>query len=253
MKYLILIQARCGSSRLPGKVLLDLEGRTVLERVIERARRSKYADETIVVTTINMEDLKIVKVCADNGIRVFCGSEDDVLDRFYQVAKLLVPENIIRITADCPLMDPEMIDMVIEKHMKEGSDYTSNCIIESYPDGLDVEVFKFSALEKAWSDARLKSEREHVTPFIRNNPAVFNISSLKSEIDLSEKRWTLDNPEDYEFITKVYQGIFPKNSNFGMKDVLDFIKENQDIEGLNSNITRNEGYQKSLKEDNTKK
>jgi spore coat polysaccharide biosynthesis protein SpsF (cytidylyltransferase family) len=245
-----LIQARSGSSRLPEKVLLNLEGKTVLERVVERVQRCNKVDEVIVVTTIKKEDLKIVKISADYGICVFCGSEDDVLDRFYQAAKLIKPKNIIRITADCPLIDPDIIDMVIERHIKEDSDYTANCIVESYPDGLDVEVFKFGVLERTWLEAKLKSEREHVTPFIKKHPEIFKIISLVNETDLSEKRWTLDNSEDYEFIKKIYQGIFQKKNDFRMNDVLNFLKENPDLEKLNSSIIRNEGYQKSLKEDN---
>lgn len=249
MDFLCIIQARTGSSRLPGKVLMNLKGKTVLEHVVSRVKKSSMVSDVIVATTIGKSDLQIVGLCAEQGIRIFCGSEDDVLDRFYQAAKLLKPENIIRITADCPLMDPEMIDMVIEQHIKVGADYTSNCIVESYPDGLDVEVFRFSSLEKAWNEARLKSEREHVTPFIRNHSDIFKISSLVNTTDLSSKRWTLDNQEDFDFISEVYKGIFSRNNNFGMNDVLEFLKENPNIEKLNSSIIRNEGYQKSLKED----
>lgn len=250
MDFLCLIQARCGSTRLPGKVLLDLEGNTVLGRVIERVKRSKKISEIFVVTTTNIEDLEIVKYCSNNKIRVFCGSADDVLDRFYQIAKLINPKNIIRITADCPLMDPEVIDKVIEQHLTAKASYTSNTQIETYPDGEDVEVFTFESLEKAWKEANLLSEREHVTPYIRKNPDIFKQSSISNDRDLSKMRWTLDNPEDYEFIKIIYKNLYKNNNNFGINDIVDFLENNEDLLKINSNIKRNEGYQKSLNEDN---
>lgn len=249
MDYLCIIQARTGSTRLPNKVLMDLEGKTALEHVVLRVQKSKMISEVIVATTISRSDLSIVKLCSEKEIRVFCGSENDVLDRFYQAAKLLGPKNIVRITADCPLMDPEIIDAVLSKHENENADYTSNTAIEKYPDGEDVEVFKFSALLKAWSDADLTSEREHVTPFIRKHTDLFKHSSVESEIDLSSKRWTLDNQEDYDFISEIYKALYKKNNFFGIKEVLVYLADHPDLEMINSNIGRNEGYQKSLNED----
>lgn len=251
MKFLAIIQARCGSTRLPNKILMNLEGKTVLERVVSRVRLSKLINEIIVATTVNIEDLEVVRLCSENNIRVFCGSSDDVLDRFYQLSKLLEPENIVRITADCPVIDPEIIDHVIGIHIKEGADYTSNTIIESYPDGVDVEVFRFNALARAWDEAVLKSEREHVTPYIKNHDEIFKIISVVNETDLSSKRWTIDNLEDYDFIAKIYKALHGNNNYFGMNDILAFLEENPEFEQINSHITRNEGYAKSLKEDST--
>jgi len=249
MDYLCIIQARTGSTRLPNKVLMNLAGKTVLEHVVSRVQKSHKISEVVVATTISISDLNIVKLCAEKGIRVFCGSEEDVLDRFFQVAKLLKPKNIVRITADCPMMDPEVIDFIITKHSKEDADYTSNTLVESYPDGEDVEVFKFSALAKAWQDANLKSEREHVTPFIKKHGDFFKHSSVVCEKSLSSKRWTLDNSEDYEFISKIFKALYDKNNYFGMDEILAFLEEHPDLEMINSSITRNEGYQKSLNED----
>jgi len=250
MKIIAIIQARLGSTRLPGKVLLDLEGRTVLEHVIRRVKSSKLVNDVIVATTINKDDLEIVKLCANLGINVYCGSEDDVLDRYYQTARLFRADHIVRITSDCPLIDHMLIDEVINLHLRKKADYTSNTIKETYPDGMDIEVFTFAALKEAWKKANLSSEREHVTPFIRKNPA-FKQVNLEYDRDLSHKRWTLDNPEDYEFIRLIYKNIYTKNHDFGMMKILEFIDKNPDIEKINQNINRNEGYLKSLKEDKT--
>jgi spore coat polysaccharide biosynthesis protein SpsF (cytidylyltransferase family) len=250
MKIIAIIQARLGSTRLPGKVLLDLEGRTVLEHVVRRVKSSKHVDDVIVATTINMDDLEIVKLCTNLGIRVYCGSEDDVLDRYYQTARRFKADHIVRITSDCPLIDPVVIDEVIKLHFLDEADYSTNTIKETYPDGEDVEVFTFEALKQTWKNANLASEREHVTPYLRKNPA-FKIASLESKKDLSNKRWTLDNPEDYEFIKLIYKNLYNKNQLFGMEEILKFIDRNPEVEMINKSITRNEGYLKSLKEDKT--
>ena len=248
MNIIAMIQARVGSTRLPGKVLLPLEKKTVLERVIERVQKSTKIDEVMVITTLNKADSEIVKACSNNGVRVFCGSEEDVLDRFYQAAKLLKPNHIVRITADCPLIDAAIIDQVIDKHLKEKNDYTSNVLKETFPDGEDNEIFTFESLKKSWKEANLSSEREHVTLYIRNHPEEFKLSNLECEVDLSDKRWTLDNEEDYQFIKNIYKSL-PNKNNFGMSDVLDLINKNKGLEEMNHHIERNEGYQKSLKED----
>jgi spore coat polysaccharide biosynthesis protein SpsF (cytidylyltransferase family) len=243
-----IIQARVGSTRLPNKVLMKLGDKTVLENVVERVKASKLISDVFVVTTVNRNDLELVKLCSSKNIRIFCGSENDVLDRFYQVSRLLKPEHIVRITADCPLMDPEIIDLVIEKHLSDKSDYTANIIKETFPDGEDIEVFTFKALEKAWKEAELTSEREHVTPYIRNKDD-FKKGNLENNVDLSKKRWTLDNPEDYEFLNKIYDGLYENDNLFGMKKILKFLEQNPELEDINSGIKRNEGYQKSLNED----
>lgn len=248
MKIIAIIQARLGSTRLPGKVLLDLEGRTVLEHVIRKVKSSKLVNNVIVGTTINKEDLEIVKLCANLGINVYCGSEDDVLDRFYQIARLFKADHIVRITSDCPLIDPKVIDEVITLHVREKADYTSNTLKETYPDGEDIEVFTFAALKEAWNKANMSSEREHVTPFMRKNPA-FKLANLEYNKDISHKRWTLDNPEDYDFIESIYKNIYTKNPDFGMEEILKFLDKNPEIEKINQHINRNEGYLKSLKED----
>ena len=187
-KIIVIIQARVGSTRLSSKVLLDLEGRTVLERVVERTKKSEFVSDVIVATTVAAADLKIADLCASKGIRAYRGSENDVLDRYYQAAKLFEASHVVRITADCPLIDPKVIDDVLKLHLKEKSDYTTNTIKETFPDGEDVEVFTFAALTKAWKDAALSSEREHVTPYIRNHPEIFKHSNLENRDCFAENR-----------------------------------------------------------------
>jgi len=244
-----IIQARMGSTRLPGKVLMMLAGKTVLEHVVERVSRAKLVDDIVVATTTDINDSKIVELCTKKGIKVFCGPEDDVLDRYYQAAKHYGIDNVIRITSDCPLIDPDIIDGTVRLYLDSGSDYVSNGLDETFPDGLDVEVISFKALNIAWEKAALLSEREHVTPYIRNNNESFKIASYRNDVDLSAKRWTLDMPEDLEFIRRIMDGIYADNPEFSMNDVLEYIRNNPDIEDINSHIVRNEGYLKSLKND----
>jgi len=249
MKILLIIQARTGSTRLPSKVLLNLEGKTVLEQVIRRVKASKLTTYTVIATTISKSDLPILEICIKNQLQVFCGSENDVLDRFYQAAKLFSPDHIVRITADCPIIDPSVIDNVIDVHLKQNNDYTSNTISETFPDGEDVEVFTFAALKNAWENSTLMSEREHVTPFIRKNGNTFKIGNVSYTQNLYDKRWTLDNPEDYEFIKNIYSKLYKQNELFGMREVLNLLQENPELEKINSKIPRNLGYIKSINND----
>jgi spore coat polysaccharide biosynthesis protein SpsF (cytidylyltransferase family) len=252
MKVLGIIQARLASTRLPEKIFLKLEGKKVIEHVINRVQAAQLVDDILVATTSKKIDIKVVNLCSSIGIKCFSGSEEDVLDRYYQSAKSFKPEHIVRVTADCPLIDPEIIDSVIDLHLKKKADYTSNVISGRFPDGEDVEVFTFNTLYRAWHDARLFSEREHVTPYMKKNSDIFKIGSLDCNRDLSGKRWTLDNPEDYEFIKIIYRNLYPENHLFGMKEIIEFINNNPDIENINKWIERNEGYKKSLKKDNSR-
>jgi spore coat polysaccharide biosynthesis protein SpsF len=249
MKILGIIQARLASTRLPEKIFLKLEGKKVIEHVINRVQAAQLVDDVLVATTSKKIDVKVVNLCSSIGIKYFIGSEEDVLDRYYQSAKSFKPEHIVRVTADCPLIDPEIIDNVIDLHLRKKADYTSNVIRGRFPDGEDVEVFTFNTLYRAWHDARLFSEREHVTPYMKKNSDIFKIVSLDCYRDLSGKRWTLDNPEDYEFIKIIYKHLYPENHLFGMKEIIEFININPDIENINKCIERNEGYKKSLKKD----
>lgn len=244
-----IIQARTGSIRLSNKVLLELRGRSVLEHVIRRVRRSRKIEKVIVATTIKKEDDRIVDICKKLSIDYFQGSENDVLGRYYQAAKKFHFSDIVRITADCLMIDPSVIDKVIDLYQKEKLDYMSNVIPPTFPDGLDVEVFSMNALEKCWKEAKLKSAREHVTVYMWQNPGLFKQNHLKSKIDLSDRRWVLDDPKDYEFMKKVYDKLYPSNPNFKLDDLLNFFAENPDIEKINQGIKRNEGLKKSFRED----
>ncbi|MDD6401201.1 MAG: glycosyltransferase family protein [Lachnospiraceae bacterium] len=249
MKYLVMIQARCGSTRLPNKVLADLSGKPDLQRVIERVRQSKLIDEVMVITSIEKNNLPLIKLCTELDTRVFVGSENDVLDRYYQAAKLLEPEYVIRITADCPMFDWRYLDMAIEQ-LEMDTDYIGE-MTESFPDGLDIEIMKYSALEQSWKEATLTSEREHVTQYIRKHPEKYNIKNLECPIKgIGDKRWTLDEDKDYEMISKVYEYFASEGKEFFVtEDVLDFLKYHPEIECLNCNIERNEGLKKSLAND----
>lgn len=249
MKYLAMIQARCGSTRLPNKVLKDLCGKPVLQRMIERVKKSKLVDEIIVVTSIEKNNLPILNLCANLGIRVGIGSEDDVLDRYYQTAKLLHPEYVIRLTADCPCFDAELLDEAICM-LNPKTDYCG-MMSETFADGLDLEIIKYNALERAWKDAKYLYEREHVTQYIIRHPEIFKHQDFVSPIgNFGNYRWTVDEMEDFELITKIYKHflIKEKNENFNYQDILDFINQNPDVLVINSRYQRNEGLLKSIKE-----
>lgn len=249
MKYLALIQARCGSTRLPNKVLADLSGKTDLQWVIERVNRSKYVDEVMVITSIEKNNLPLIKLCTELDTRVFVGSEEDVLDRYYQAAKLVKPEYVIRITADCPMFDWRYLDMAIEE-MDDNVDYLTE-FTETFPDGLDIEIIKYSVLCEAWKEANMQSEREHVTQYIRKHPEKYNMKNIECPIkDIGSKRWTLDEDRDYAMISKVYEHFISLGKeDFLTEDILEFLKINPEIEMLNSDIERNEGLKKSLTND----
>lgn len=249
MRYAAMIQARCGSSRLPGKILMDLCGKPVLQRVIERVQRSKYIDEVFVVTSIGRENLPVLRLCADLGIRVFAGAEDDVLDRYYQLAKLVKPDYVARITADCPCFDWGLLDQAVST-MPEDADYLSD-LDETLPDGLDLEVIRFDALKRAWQEARLTSEREHVTQYIRKHPELFSIQNFRSPIEgIGHLRWTLDEAEDYTLIQTIYKHFHGVgNEDFLTGDILNYLRENPELSQINAKYARNEGLAKSLRED----
>lgn len=250
MKYLAMIQARCGSTRLPNKVLKDLCGKPTLQWILERAQKSRLVDEVMVVTSIEKNNLSILKLCSGLGVRVGIGSEDDVLDRFYQTAILLKPEYVIRLTADCPCFDAELLDDAIAGMFKE-TDYCG-MLTESFADGLDFEVMRFSALERAWQDAEHTFEREHVTQFIRRRPELFKLQNFESPIGyFGNHRWTIDEPEDFELVTKIYEYFLYKchTEDFGYREIIKYLNDNPEITKINSKYQRNAGLVKSIMED----
>lgn len=248
MKNLLIIQARTGSSRLPNKVLKEICGKPMLQHIIERVKMCENVDQVIVATTVRDNDQAIADICEQIGIDCYRGSESDVLDRYYQAACLYKPENVIRVTADCPLIDSKLIDEIIETHVKGNYDYTSNTLVETYPDGLDAEVFTFNALKKAWEEAALASEREHVTPYIKFK-SDYKRYSVEREPSLKEKRWTVDTNEDFDMVLRIYDALYKDSQYFGTDEILHFLSEHGEIETINSGIIRNEGYHKSIVND----
>jgi spore coat polysaccharide biosynthesis protein SpsF (cytidylyltransferase family) len=242
-----IIQARMTSTRLPGKVLEDLGGEPLLARVVERALRATRLDQVGVATTDRATDDPVADFCRQSGILCFRGDEDDVLDRYRQAAAAFGGDVIVRLTADCPLLDPAVIDRVIEGFESADCDYASNTVKPTFPDGLDTEVFTRKALETAWRDAALTSEREHVTPFIWKRPEQFRIRSVEQAVDLSALRWTVDDAADLQFVRAVFAGIEPGQT--AMEDVLALLRRHPDIGSINAGALRNERYLKSLRTD----
>jgi spore coat polysaccharide biosynthesis protein SpsF len=250
-KVLTIVQARKGSTRLPSKVLLDLAGKPALEHVIDRLRKSKLTDELVVATTVNREDLEIVKLCADLGVSVYCGCEEDPLERYYQAVRLFGGSHVVRIKADCPLIDPQIVDAAIRLHLSSRADYTSNTILRTYPVGQDVEVLTSRTLAKVWRSAALFSEREHITLYIPKHSEMFTVRHLEYTEDLSGRRWTMDNPEDYELLRIIFESLYANDPGFGMQEVLDFLTRNQELERINAHIRVDAGVLKSMREDRT--
>jgi len=246
---LAILQARMSSTRLPGKVMKPLAGAPMLERHIERVRRSELIDVLVLATSDHENDDAIADLGAHLSTHVHRGSLDDVLDRFYRAALPYAPDHVVRLTGDCPLADPEVIDQVIRLYLDGRYDYASNALIPTFPDGLDVEVFRFSCLEEAWREAQLPSEREHVTPFIHKRPQRYRIGVLGADEDLSSLRWTVDTAEDYALVSKIYEALYPVNPAFTTEEVVRWLEEHPDLAEMNTDQQRNEGYLKSLAED----
>jgi len=242
---LALIQARMGSSRFPGKVLEDLAGRPMLWHVVDRVRCAKSVDKVVIATTDRAVDDPVAQFCCRERIGCFRGSEEDVLDRFYRAARTNGADMVVRITADCPLIDPAVIDKVVARFERGDCDYVSNCLRYTYPDGLDTEVFSFAALERAWREAKKPSEREHVTPYLRTEG--FRTANVESEIPVSptQYRWTVDHPADLQFVRAVYSA-FSENGAFGFEKVFDLLKRRPDLAAIQAETITNEGYYKSL-------
>jgi spore coat polysaccharide biosynthesis protein SpsF len=226
-----------GSRRLPGKVLMDLGGETVLARVVQCLRRAARVHEIVVATSTSAEDDAIVRQCARLQVRCTRGSEPDVLDRYYRSAEASSAEAVVRITADNPLIDPEIVDAVVHEFLASHCDYASNALEPSYPLGLDVEIFTRAALARAWREARKHYEREHVTPYIYEHPELFHLLSLKADADYSQYRWTLDTAEDLQFLRAVF-AVLKNRENFGWRDVLRLMQDEPQLAQLNAGVVQ---------------
>ena len=235
MRVVAIIQARMGSTRLPGKVLKDVEGKTMLARVVERVKRSQLLDEVVVATTSNSADEIIVSECRWINVPVYRGEEWDVLDRYYQAALSYQSDIVLRITSDCPLIDPGVVDKVIVAFQLESPDYASNVLERTYPLGLDTEVMSMSALARAWQEAKQAYERVHVTPYIYENPDVFRLLRVKGETDYSHYRWTVDMPEDLALVRAVYKCLGEQES-IHWEGVVGFLEKNPEVAEINRDV-----------------
>lgn len=224
-----------GSSRLPGKVLKDLAGDTVLARVVTRTRRAKLLNEVVVATSVLEADDRIVQECDRLKVASFRGKETDVLDRYYKAAQQFSADVIVRITSDCPLIDPVLTDTVIRALVEQSADYATNALVVTYPRGLDVEVLTAEVLAHAARCAREPYQRTHVTPYIYENPEAFEIVSLRAETDYSSYRWALDTVEDLETLRAIY-GYFPNRDDMGWREVLKLIQDEPGLAEINSMV-----------------
>ena len=244
MKIIAITQARTGSTRFPYKIMNKIGDETLLSIHINRIKKAKKINSIIIATT-NKKNDDVIKQQADKlNVNCFRGDEDDVLDRFYQAAKIHNPDYVVRLTSDCPLIDPILIDEIIEAAINSNVDYCSNTLIESYPDGQDIEVFTFSALKKAWKESILKSEREHVTPFMKKIFKSINIHS--NNMEFNKVRMTVDEPNDLVVINKLVDKL---GLNENWQNYTKLYLNDKNIRNANASIIRNEGYIKSIKND----
>lgn len=249
MITLAILQARTSSTRLPGKVLMPVLGRPLIMHQIDRIRCMKEVDRLILATSDDPSDDALAALCKENDVECYRGDLNDVLKRFYDAAIGIHPDHVVRLTGDCPLIDPEVVDQVIRFYRDGHYDYATNAVEPTYPDGLDAEVFKFSCLEADYKNATLPSDREHVTPWIRKQPN-YKIGHFKGPQDWSVLRWTVDEPRDFELVTMIYEHFYPTNPHFTTADILAYLEQRPELKTWNTEHKRNEGYLKSLKEDN---
>lgn len=253
MKIVTIIQARISSTRLPGKVMLPVLGKPLLIRMIERVKQSKLIGELVIATSSNSEDDQIELLCMENNLNCFRGHLTDLLDRHYQAGKIYNADAVVKIPSDCPLIDPHVIDAVIKYYIDNSDkyDYVSNLHPATYPDGNDVEVISFSALERAWKEAVKVFEREHTTPYIWENPDKFRIGNVTWETGLDYStvhRWTIDFEEDYQFIKRVYQELYEPNYPFGIYDIINLLKQKPEIYEINKKYIGKYWYENHLDE-----
>ena len=240
MKVVCLVQARVGSTRLPGKILKEICGKTILHHEIDRLKKCKEIDEIVIATTDKEDDDKIVNEAKKLSVKYFRGSENDVLSRFYYSAKENNADIVVRVTSDCPCIDFEILDKMLiyfkEKYKEKQVDYLSNTIKRTYPRGYDIEIFTFSALEKSYINAKKEYEREHVTPYIYDKTNNFLKLSFENKDDYSEYRVTLDTIEDFIVIKNIFENLYYKNPYFKLNDVVQYLNDNLHIVDINKHI-----------------
>ena len=243
-----IIQARMSSTRLPGKVLADIAGRPMLRHVTDRVGRARLVDLVVVATSCDPADEPIADFCREEAVECYRGSQDDVLDRFYRAAEHFSADIVVRITGDCPLIDPEVIDKVIETYSQGDYDYVTNYLRRTYPDGLDAEAISSGALARAWREAKEPRDREHVSTYIRFS-GLFRVANVENDTDLSleNHRWVVDEPRDLDFIREVFARLWTNDATTpGMQQVLDMLSEHPEVKAMNQGITLNEGEYRSF-------
>jgi spore coat polysaccharide biosynthesis protein SpsF len=237
MNKVVIVQARLGSTRLPSKVLKDLSGKPVLYHVLERIKKTKLVDNIVIATTDLDSDEPLIEYLRENKIDYYRGSSEDVLSRYYESALQYKADIIIRITSDCPLIDPIVIDEIIKIYLENNNyDYVSNTLMRSFPRGLDVELFTFDALKKSFLKAEKKWEREHVTPYIYTNRDLFNVFNFTNKTDQSFFRWTLDTPEDYQLIKEIYDSLYNESKIFTTDEVISLFHRRPELIDINKHI-----------------
>lgn len=236
MKIAIILQVRVTSTRLPGKVLMDIGGKPMLWYVIYRLRLCQKIDDIILAIPDTRENDVLEKFAKDNQVKYFRGSEEDVLSRYYEAAEYFKIDQIVRVTSDCPLIDPEITDKVIEKHLNSGADYTSNFLKRSFPKGLDVEVFSFKVLETTHEEAKEHYQREHVDDYMYENPEKFRLVGFENDKNFSYMRWTVDEMKDLEFVREVYKRLYKENEIFLMKDIIGLLKKYPELMEINKDV-----------------
>jgi len=238
MKTVIISQARMTSTRLPGKVLKKVQGKSLLEYQIERLKRSRIADEIVIATTTNESDLLIVELCQQLQVKYFRGSEEDVLSRYYEAAKKFKADVVVRVTSDCPVIDPMVIDSVISYFLEKypDFDYISNTQERSFPRGMDTEVFSIKALTEAFNETTAKPDREHVTTFIRHQGDRYKLGGLTYHENQSLHRWTVDTEEDLNLVSKIIDALYPEKVDFTLKDILNLLEKNPAWATINAHV-----------------
>lgn len=238
MRIEAFIQARMGSTRLPGKVLKLVNGKSLFDYQIERLKQAREIDEIVVLTSLNALDDAIEVFCKERNILCFRGSEDNVLERYYQAALQRAPDGVVRITADCPLIDPEVVDQVVKAFRQHfpSFDYISNSLERTFPRGLDVEVFSYQALEKAFKSAIRPEELEHVTVYLYHHSDLFKLKNIAHHPSLDRHRWTVDTPEDFELVSLILTHLYPKHPQFRLNDVLVLLTEHPEWIQINAHI-----------------
>jgi spore coat polysaccharide biosynthesis protein SpsF len=244
-----ILQARMSSSRLPGKVMKPILGTPMIFLQIERIMRARHIDKLLVATTSDEADNVLANECIRRGLAVYRGSQSDVLRRYVKAAEEYRPTAVVRLTADCPLADWTVIDSAVETYIHGHYRYVTNVNPPTYPDGLDVEIVDYEALRIADIEARLPSEREHVTAFISARPERFSAGAIRSPVDLSAMRWSVDEPEDFELVRVIYEALYPTKPMFETRDILDFLREHPELIRLNQHIDRNAGLLRSFEAD----